>query len=207
MRDTKVSTSVIEIGDSQQIVVDAGDADVKIVQGGPDVIRLAARITSGLRTTSFEVGRRGDEIKILSGCQTWLNPGCGVDTTLEIPEGFPVVIRTTAGDVVADTVDEGVLTVQTGSGDISGRGLTVDEFSAETASGDISADFKTQPFALKATTSSGDISARIPTGKVTYAVTMKSTSGDESSDLTSDEDGDGFVRATTASGDIDITTK
>lgn len=207
VRDTKVSTSVVEIGDSAQIVIDAEAADLRIIQGEPDVVKITASITSGLRKTDFQVGRKGNEIKIVSGCQTWLSPGCGVDTTLEIPQGFPVVIRTSSGDVVADSVDEGALRVLTGSGDITGRRLEVDELFATTKSGDITADFKTQPFALKAMTDSGDISATIPGGKVDYAVTAKSTSGDVSSTLNSDPDGKGFVRATTGSGDIKLRSK
>ncbi len=206
-RSTTVSTSDIELGDSAQIVIDAGESDLRIVQGDPDIVRVKARITSGLRKTDFQIGRRGDEIKIVSGCQTWLSPGCGVDTTLELPEGFPVVIRTTTGNVDVEEIVEGVLTIQTASGDITGQGLELDEFAAETASGDIDADFATQPFAVKATTESGDITATIPEGKRTYAVTAKSDSGDVSSKVESDADGAGFIRATTRSGDISIEPK
>lgn len=206
MRETTVSTSDIELGESVKIVVDAGATDVRIVQGDADVVRVKARITSGLRETDFEIGRRGDEIKILSGCQTWLNPGCGVDTTLEIPQGFPVEIRTTSGDVDVRGVDEGVLTILSGSGDIEGTGLELGEFSASTTSGDISAVFLTQPFGFKAATTSGDIEARMPDGKRTYVVRTASTSGDVDSALESDPDGKGFVRATSGSGDITLTT-
>lgn len=206
-RNTKVSTSVVEIGKSAQIVIDTGAADLRIVQGDPDVVKVTSRITSGLRKTDFEIGRRGDEIKILSDCQTWLSPGCGVKTTLEIPEGFPVVIRTSSGDVVVDSIDEGALTILTGSGDITGKKLQVDELLAKSKSGDISAGFKTQPFALKATTTSGDISAVIPTGKRTYNVTATSKSGDVSSKIVSDADGKGFVLAESTSGDVTLRTR
>ncbi|AWB91637.1 DUF4097 family beta strand repeat-containing protein [Aeromicrobium chenweiae] len=206
-RDTKVSTSVVEIGDSAQIVIDAGSADVRIVQGGPDVVRVKARITSGLLKTDFEIGRRGDDIKIASGCKTWLNPGCGVETTVAIPKGFPVVVKTGSGDVAAAGIDEGVLTVRTGSGNISGTALDVDELAADTVSGDISADFRTQPFALKASTRDGNISASLPQGDRTYGVEAKSTSGDVSYAITPDEDGKGFIRAITKSGDISLRLK
>lgn len=204
MRDTKTSTSEIELGRAAQIQVDAGASDVRIVQGDSDVIRVKARITSGLRKTAFQIGRRGDEIKIVSSCQTWLNPGCGVETTLEIPEGFPVEISTTSGDVVASKVVEGVLTIVSASGDIDGSGLQVDELDATTSSGDISASFATQPFAVKASTTSGDIAANLPQGKRSYAVTAATTSGDVSSAIDSDPDGKGFVRATSRSGDISL---
>lgn len=206
-RNTKVSTSVEEIGNSTQIVIDTGSADLRIVQGDPDVVKISARITSGLRKTDFEIGRRGEEIKIVSGCQTWLSPGCGVSTTVEIPEGFPVVIRTSSGDVVADSVDEGVLTILTGSGDITGKQLRVDELFATSKSGDITASFKTQPYGLKAATTSGDVSAVIPTGKQTYNVLAKSKSGEVSSMVDSDAEGKGIILVESDSGDISLRTE
>jgi hypothetical protein len=201
-RDTRVSTSVVDVGDSVQLVIDAGSADVRLVEGDEDVVEIRARITGGLRKTQFELGRRGDEIKIVSGCQTWLSPGCGVAATLEIPKGLPVVVRSTSGDVAADAIAEGVLTVQTSSGNVSASALAVDEFSAETDSGDIGVTFARQPIGVKATTSSGDVRAVVPAGKRTYAVSAKSTSGTVSSQLTPDEQGEGFVLVRSRSGDV-----
>jgi hypothetical protein len=206
-RSTTTSTSDIELGRSAQIVVDAGDSDLRIVQGEADVVRVTARITSGLRTTDFDIGRRGDQIKIVAGCQPWLNPGCGVDTTLELPKGFPVVIRTTSGDVSVRDVTEGVLTIQSGSGDVRGTGLKLDELAVQTGTGDIRASFASQPFAVKATSRDGSITATLPRGRRTYDVTATSDSGDVSSSIESDEDGAGFVRARTDTGDISLSRR
>jgi hypothetical protein len=203
-RDTRVSTSMVELGESAQLVIDAGSANVRLVEGDDDIVKIRARITSGLRKTDYQLGRRGDEIKILSGCQTWLSPGCGVSATLEVPKGLPIVVKTTSGDVRADSLAEGVLTVTSGSGDVSVADLKVDEFSADTGSGDIRATFATQPFGLKAITNSGDIRAMVPAGKRRYAVLASSRSGDVSNSLESDEAGEGFIRATTVSGDISL---
>lgn len=207
MRETKVMTSDVELANASQIVIDAGSSDLRIVQGGPDIVRVKASVTSGLRKTDFQVGQRGNEIKILSGCQSWLSPGCGVDTTIELPEGFPVVIRTTSGDVEVREVVEGVLTIVSGTGDITGSGLVLDELSAETTSGDISADFAAQPFGFKATTTSGDVSAVMPDGKKTYVVTTKSRSGVVESEMKSKKNAKGFVRVDTRSGDIVLRSK
>lgn len=206
-RNTTLTTSDIELVGKSQIVVDAGEANLRIVQGDPDIVRVKARVTSGLRKTDFQLGRRGNEIKIVSGCQTWLSPGCGVEATIELPEGFPVVIRTTSGDVDVREVVEGVLTIVSGTGDIKGSGLQLDELSARTGAGDISADFATQPFGFKAITTSGDISATMPEGKKTYLVTTTSKSGDVSSEIKSTKKADGFVRAQTSSGDITLRAK
>lgn len=206
-RSTVTSTTDIDPGRSAQVAIDAGEADLRIVQGDADVVRITARITSGLRKTDFQIGRRGDQIRILSGCQSWFNPGCGVETTIEVPRGFPVVLRTTSGDVSVSDLTEGVLTVASGSGDVTASGLELDEFSVRTGSGDVTASFASQPFAFKAASRSGDISATLAGGKRTYAVTATSASGDVSSSLDSDPDGAGFVRATSDSGDISLTRR
>lgn len=206
MKDTKTSTRIIEFGDSAQIVVNATIADIRLVEGADDVVKVTSRVTSGLRKTDFLIGRKGDEIKVISGCQAWLSPGCGVSLTLSVPKGIPVVINTTSGDVTADALVQGVLTVATASGDINVGGLTVDEFSAESSSGDVDASFAKQPFAFKALTKSGDISASVPAGDRTYSVTAESKSGNVESDIQPDGDGAGFIRATSDSGDIDLRT-
>jgi hypothetical protein len=201
-RSTTVSTSDIELGGSAQIDIDAGASDLRIVQGDSDVVRVKAKITSGLRKTDFRIGRRGDQIKIVAGCTSWLNPGCGVDTTLELPKGFPVVIRTTSGDITVRDLAEGVLTIESGSGDVRGTGLRLDELDVRTGSGDITATFAKQPFGFKATSRDGDIKAALGQGKRKYAVTARSSSGDVSSTIDSRKGGSGFIRARTDSGDI-----
>jgi hypothetical protein len=205
-RDTRVATSQVDLGGVAVLTVIATDADVRIVEGEPDLLTLTASITSGLRKTDYQVGRRGDEIKIVSECQTWLNPGCGVAATLKVPPGIPLIIRTTTGDIRANSISEGVLTVSATTGNIRATGLGVDEFSAETTGGSIGADFSTQPFAFKATTSSGDVRALIPSGDRTYDVMTETISGSVDSELTSDSSGDGFVRVTTGRGNIKLLT-
>ncbi|MCW2751316.1 MAG: hypothetical protein JWR83_2426 [Aeromicrobium sp.] len=204
MKDTKVSTRIVDLGNSAQIVVNASSANIRVVEGKSDVVKVTSRVTSGIRKTDFQIGRKGDEIKIISGCQRLISPGCGVSLVLEVPKGLPIVVNTTSGDVSAVGISQGVLTVSSTSGDLSGSNLGVDEFSAATHSGDISAAFAGQPFAFKASTDSGDIAATLPSGKRTYAVLAKSKSGDVSSNITSDDGGAGFVRATSASGDIKL---
>ncbi len=211
-RDTRIATADVELGDVSQLVINAGAANVRLVEGDEGMVRIRARITSGLRKTDYQLGRRGSEIKIVSGCQTWLSPGCGVSATLEVPKGMPVVVKSTSGNVRADSLSEGVLTVSSGSGDVTVADLKVDEFQATTGSGDINAAFATQPFGLKTKSSSGDIRATVPAGKRKYGVVVSSKSGDidntldgeVASSLSVAEAGNGFVVAMTDSGDIHL---
>lgn len=206
LKDTRVATSQIDVGSNAQLVINATSADIEIVEGEPDLLTVTSSVTSGLRTTDYQLGRKGDEIKIVSNCQTWLNPGCGVRTRLQVPPGLPLVVRTTTGDVRATAISEGVLTVRTTTGDVTADKLGVDEFSAQTTRGSVDAAFAQQPFAFKATTTTGPVTAEIPSGDRTYAVTTTTRSGNVASQLQSDDDGRGFVRVTTRSGDIRLTT-
>ena len=211
-RETRFATADVELGEVSQLVINAGATNVRLVEGDEGMVRIRARITSGLQKTDYQLGRKDNEIKIVSDCKTWLSPGCGVSATLEVPKGLPIVVKTTSGDVRADSLAEGVLTVASITGDVTVSDLKVDEFAADTGSGDIDASFATQPFGLKANTSSGDIRATVPAGKRKYAVVVSSKSGDISNTLDGDvvsslsarDAGGGIVRAVTNSGDIHL---
>ena len=94
-RDTRVATADVELGELSQLVINAGSANVRLVEGEEGMVRIRSRITSGLQKTDYQLGRRGNEIKIVSSCKTWLSPGCGVSTTLEVPKGMPIVVKST----------------------------------------------------------------------------------------------------------------
>jgi len=202
LKDSRVATSQVDVGQNANLIINATTADLEIVEGEPDLLTITSTVTSGLRKTDYQLGRKGDEIKIVSNCQRWLNPGCGVKTRLEVPPGLPLRVRTTTGEIRVRSISKGVLTVRSASGDVMATGLEVDEFEATTTDGNVSAVFSRQPFAFKATTGSGDVSATVPAGKRTYIVTAKTGSGNVSSALDSDPEGEGFVRVTTRSGDI-----
>ncbi|MGJ9421765.1 DUF4097 family beta strand repeat-containing protein [Aeromicrobium sp. CF3.5] len=205
-KDTRVATSEVDVSESAQLRFVGTEANLHIVEGEDDLLVITSSVTSGLRKTDYQLGRRGDEIRIISGCQEWLNPGCGVDVTLKVPPGLPLEIVTTTGDVDATAISQGVLTVGSTTGDITASELGVDEFSASTSSGVVSAQFAEQPFAFKATTIDGAVDAVIPSGDRAYDVTTRSESGRVRSDLDSTAEGDGFVRVTTMTGDITLST-
>lgn len=203
-KDTRVATSQVDVGANAQLVINATSADLEIVEGEPDLLTITSSVTSGLRKTDYQLGRKGDEIRIVSQCQRWLNPGCGVRTRLKVPPGIPLVVRTTSGTVRATAISQGVLTVRSSTGDVTVADLGVDEFSVVTTAGDVVASFAKQPFGFKATTTSGDVSATLPPGDRSYDVTTR-TRGEVSSSLESDDDGEGFVRVTSRTGNIRLT--
>lgn len=203
-KKTTTQVSQVDLADAAQLSVQAGKADVRFVEGRGDTLVVRARVTSGLRKTSYTLQRKGTDFIVDSSCQAWLAPGCGVEVTFEVPPGVPLVVATDAGDVELEDIKDRVVTVATRSGDVEAHRLAVTELYATTSSGDVDASFAQQPFALKIRTGDGDVDAAVPDGDVSYAVDVASDSGDVENSLTDDPDGQGIVRVKTGSGDVEL---
>ncbi|TXL61943.1 DUF4097 family beta strand repeat-containing protein [Aeromicrobium terrae] len=204
MRSTRTAVNAIDLGASPQVAIKSAGSDVRLVEARDMQLVVRATVTDGLRKTHYELRRSRSGVEVVSECASWLAPGCGVEVTIEVPRGVPVLVATDSADVVADGLRDRVLTVATGSGDVRGRNLEVQELSARTRSGTVNADFSRQPFALKAYTSSGDVRAQLPGGAIDYSVDATSSSGHVTSDLPSAGTGDGLVLVHTASGDVSL---
>lgn len=203
-RSTRTAVNTIDIGRSPQIAIRSASSDIHVVAArGPQLV-VRATVTDGVRKTHYELRRSSGGLEVVSECASWLAPGCGVDVTVEVPAGIPVLIATDTADVVAEGLRDLVLTVATGSGDVRGQGLEVQELSARTHSGDVVADFARQPFAVKAFTGSGDVRARLPAGDVDYAVDATSSRGRVDSDLRAADAGEGLVAVHTVSGAVTL---
>lgn len=203
-KETTTQVSQVDVADAAQLSVQAGKADVRFVEGRGDTLVVRARVTSGLRKTSYALQRKGTDFVVDSSCQSWLAPGCGVEVTFEVPPGVPLVVATDSGDVDLEGLKDRVVTVATRSGDVEADRLAVTELSATTSSGDVEASFTRQPFAVKITTGDGDVDAEVPGGDVGYAVDVTSDSGDVENGLTDTPDGQGIVRVKTGAGDVEL---
>lgn len=224
MRDTRVESQVVELDGSAQVVLQATNADVRLVPGDGDDLRVRAEVDESLLSTDFELRRSGDAIAIAADCITWLSPGCGADVTVEVPDGVPVELTTTSGkaevrdldtDVLVRTGDGDVVvggklatvSVTTGSGSVTSRDLDAVELKVTTDSGDVEVVMVEQPYALAVTTDSGDVEATLPDGDRTYQVETRSDDGDVTSDLEDDPEGEGLVSLRTDSGDVRLTVR
>lgn len=209
LRKTTTAVSRIPVGSSPQLAFRSSNADLRIVPGsGKDVV-VRARVTNGLRATTYALGREKDNatFSIVGRCIQWLSPGCGVSATIEVPDGYPLLVATGSGNVELEGLKDRVVTVATGSGSVTGRRLAVQELSVNTDHGIVTANFADQPYALKVTTDESDIRATIPRGKIAYLTNIKSTSGHVSSTIRSDRRGDGLIRLLSTSGNIVISQR
>ncbi len=203
MRGTETARSSIDSADVPQVAIRAGDADVRVIEGDNQSIDVEADVTSGLTSTSYELRRRGAEIEVVTGCFALLNPGCGVDLVVTVPQGLPVEIST-SGDIEADGLTDRVLTLASTEGDVRATDLEVDELSATTRGGDVTATFAADPYAVKVTTTSGDVDVTIPGRERDYRVDVASETGEAETAVESVEDADSFIRMRSTSGDVAV---
>ncbi|HSI26061.1 MAG TPA: DUF4097 family beta strand repeat-containing protein [Aeromicrobium sp.] len=206
-RSERTAVNRVAVGDGSQLAFRSSNSDLKIIDGKGEDVVIKAHVTNGLRETSYELRRDDNEFSIVGRCIRWLSPGCGVRVTIAVPDGYPLLIATGAGDVDVVGLEDRVVTVATGSGEVTGSKLSVQELSVNTDGGHVLAKFSKQPYALKVTTKEGNIRAIIPSGRISYLTTVKSTSGGVASSLVSDRRGDGLVRLLSDKGDIRVTRR
>lgn len=207
MRSERTAVNRVAVGDGSQLAFRSSNSDLKIIEGKGEDVVIKAKVTNGLRETTYELLRDDNEFSIVGRCIRWLSPGCGVSVVIAVPDGYPLLVATGSGDVTVEGLEDRVVTIATGSGDVEGTRLTVQELSVNTDGGDVSATFSKQPYAIKVTTKEGDIASDVPEGKITYLTTVRSTSGRVASSLTSDRKGRGLVRLLSDEGDIRVTTR
>lgn len=204
IRSERVAVNRIDVSESSQIAIRSTNTDLKIVEGSSERLVIRAKVTDGLGSTDYELRKNDNQIEIVGRCMRWISPGCGVKATVEVPKDYPLLIATGSADVRAEGLSDRVVTIGTGSGNVEGVKLGVQEFSVDSDSGKVSATFAKQPYALKVTTKNGDITAKIPTGKISYLVNVRSDSGKVDSNLVDRPNGRGIIRLLSDSGDITV---
>ncbi|MCX6407275.1 MAG: DUF4097 family beta strand repeat-containing protein [Propionibacteriales bacterium] len=202
--DTRTETGRLDLEGSGLLRLQAGPADVRVVQGDVTVPRYVARVTSGLVDTRFEVERVGGATRLDTACRPLLSPGCGVDVTITVPEGTAVDLLTGSGDVDVSGLD-GAVAVRTGSGDVDAERLRTQDLTVRTGSGDVEATFARPPFAVKVATGSGGVELGLPQAETPYAVDARSESGEVDDTIPATDAQDArVVRIRTGSGDVEV---
>jgi hypothetical protein len=206
LRSDRVAVNQLDVSDSAQVVIQSSSSDLKIVEGSADRLVIRAKVTDGLKPTTYEIHRQNKVVTIVGRCARWLSPGCGVSATIAVPKGYPLEIRTSSANVrVERMTDPGrVVNIKTDNGNVTGRNLQALEFAVSTDEGRVSASFSKQPSALKVRTVSGDITARIPRGKIKYLAKVHSDTGLVASSLMNVSEGRGLVSLLSTSGDITV---
>jgi DUF4097 and DUF4098 domain-containing protein YvlB len=157
-----------------EVRIDGSAGDVTLVpSSGHDVV-VDSRAHGTLWLPKLETRIDGDHVTVRGDCHFVVFGSCGASFVVHVPQGIPVRVKTSSGDVRASGLS-GPVNLQVSSGDVDVTAL----------SGGTTAHV-----------SSGDISATGLSGRVV----LESSSGDvTSSALTA-----GFVEAHASSGDVDV---
>jgi DUF4097 and DUF4098 domain-containing protein YvlB len=174
------------------VVGESGDVTLMPTDGDRVVVDSHAKGTFWLPKLDTDID--GGRVVVGGTCHTVVFGNCSASFVIKIPDGTPVVVRTTSGDVRASGLT-GPVTLKVSSGDVD-----VSELSADTqvkvSSGDIDARHLGGRVLLE--TASGDVDA----GDLTAAnVSAHATSGDIYLDLAAPPV---RVNAAASSGDVTI---
>lgn len=203
LRDERTVTSVVDLEAGMPLVLDAATVDVTVSSAEVDRVTLTATLTEGLFDTSYAVGEGPRGLVVEGGCMAWLSPGCRVELEVQVPDGTPVAIASTEGDLVLrDLSASGAVTLRSASGDVDATGLDADELDVRTEAGDVDLDFGQEPYAVKVATDDGDVDVVLPAGSRTYQVVAESEDGDVEASVNAGRGGEGLIRLTSRTGDI-----
>jgi hypothetical protein len=187
------------------VVLDVGDADVRIVGGGR---HPAVELTS---TERYSFGHRvrrersasGGVFRLRSRCpRTALAGSCTDAYRLVVPDNVPLTVATAGGDVAFRDY-RGSARVRTDSGAVSIESFCGFMLDVRSETGRIDADAACAPQRLSLRTTSGAIAATVPPGR--YRVDADSSAGEVAvRGLRSAPDAPFEVQALSTSGDVSV---
>jgi DUF4097 and DUF4098 domain-containing protein YvlB len=161
----------------ERVVVHADAGNVRLQ--GTDAPRVTVReqLQWLLSRPRVSTRVRGSTLTVSGSCP---NSGpvnrCKADLELAIPFDADVVVRSGAGDVLAERL-AGHLQLATDTGDVRGRDLNPISVQATTEVGDVGLDFTTEPVSVSASSQAGDVNVTVPSGGE-YRVDATTNAGD-----------------------------
>jgi hypothetical protein len=203
------------------IDLDISTGDLTLVPGEPGEVVVTRRLYWSYSKPTIDERWDGQTLRVTGDCRGWwIGPGCGVDYTLEVPEGVAVRAQTSTGDVtvrnirgalqlttstgdISVTGATGALKLRTSTGDIRATDLTSSTVDASASTGDIMVILTAAPQSVAVRTSTGDIDVFVPTGQ-TYRVQTEVSTGDVRVGVRQSDDASRSITARTSTGDIDI---
>jgi DUF4097 and DUF4098 domain-containing protein YvlB len=181
-------------GPVSRIEIDGMAGQVTLVPTGGRQVVVDSHAKGTLWLPKLETRIDGGHVTVRGWCHTISFRACSADFVVRVPEGTPVSVKTSSGDVHASGLS-GPVDLQVSSGDLDLAGLSGGT-SARVSSGDIDARGLVGRVLLES--ASGDVNAAELTSGV---VNARATSGDVFLDLAAAPE---RVNAASSSGDVTI---
>jgi Putative adhesin len=170
------------------IHVDGGGGDVHLTAApAGSAVAVDEHVTEGLTSPHSEAVRMsGGVLHLSADCSFVFANSCGASYTIAVPSGIVVDAHSADGNIDADGISAGDVTLQSGNGDVT-------------------ASLNQAPARLKATSGNGDVTLTVP--NTTYAVHASSGNGSVSDGtLRIDPSARRTITATSGNGDVTIKT-
>ncbi|MGD8148828.1 DUF4097 family beta strand repeat-containing protein [Ornithinimicrobium sp. Y1694] len=178
------------------------NGDVLVSEGQPGV-RLATR--SAFVTPEHEVSRTAsDDVQLSMQCGGGFFQRCVGDWDVVVPEGGPVTIGGSVGDVGVVDVS-GDLTLRTSVGDIRVEASSSQDLDLTSSVGDIRVELSEAPRMLRATGSVGDITVVVPAGVAYNVLTTTAGAGEAIIEVDEDAASEHVLDLRTSVGTIRVT--
>jgi hypothetical protein len=181
-------------GHVSEVRVDGTSGDVTLVPAGGREVVVDSHAKGTLWLPEMQTRIAGDHVTVRGSCHIVVFGSCSASFVVRVPDGTPVRVRTSSGDVRVNGLD-GRVDVKVSSGDVQLAGLGGGT-SAKVSSGDINARRLGGRVDLE--TSSGDVNAADLTARI---VNARATSGDVFVDVAAVPQ---RVNAASSSGDVTI---
>jgi hypothetical protein len=201
--------------------IDSGSLTVVGTDG--DLVKVTARVSDGLRSTSERQTVNGDQLELRGSCPGFLSSFCNVDYTVEVParmivrarldnDGIrlsgmtgDVDLRTSNGGITVRGSGEGTVSMRSDNGSVTGSDLRAAVVDAHSDNGAVSLSFADAPRAVEATGDNGDITVTVPDDASTYAVTTSSSNGSTAAPIRTDPGSSRRITAKSNNGDVLVT--
>ncbi|MBK9477204.1 MAG: DUF4097 family beta strand repeat protein [Tetrasphaera sp.] len=183
--------------------VTAGPGDVRVrpeAAAGPSAV---ARLRWAFIKPTVGSTVDGERVSLVDECSFSLFGDCSTSWDLALPQGTPVRVRTTSGDISVDGLD-GDLEVDTTSGDVIGGVFSAKRVTVTATSGDVDLRLSTAPESVVVTSTSGSIRLVLPNDGTAYAVQVSTAAGDVTNELVNAPGATHRIVVETTSGDIEV---
>jgi hypothetical protein len=213
----------------KKLTIHGGAGDIRLVGTKDSKVTIQADMAYGLiRPTTLAIPMQ-DGFRLESHCDSWLPfSQCRVSYRIDVPEDFTVnvvgswgdvnaeglvrgklTVHSSAGDVVADNVTDTKLDLTTTAGDIAGMNLSTADVTANSSAGDVDLNFDTPPMRVDAHSSAGDVNIGVPDNgyETHYVITTSTTAGDSEVDTNLQGASERTINATSSAGDINVRPK
>jgi Putative adhesin len=203
------------------LVIDSGSTDVEIHSGDVSQITVTRKINRNIFGSEPKDKYQDGTLELGDAGCGFLSFSCQTDYVIVVPKALKVTAQSRSGDLQASDLPggaelksssgdievhriDGELRLESSSGDLEGHDLTAGTVTTKSSSGSVEVDFGSAPSAVQVKSSSGDVTIRLPSDDAAYRVETHTSSGDDSTTVKTDPASDRSIKADTSSGDITV---